>query len=81
MTYFEIALIICGIILFAAFIFGGKLKDYIKSMALGTVSLLLITSLSGFLNIAIELSVASVASSVFFGIPGVIFSIMLSVIK
>ncbi len=80
MTLTDVIILVLGCICFFLFLFSKKFKDYIKSMALGLIAFAGVNLCSVFTGTALKASVASLSASAFFGIPGVIFSLIVDIL-
>ncbi len=80
MTLTDVIILALGCICFFLFLFSKRFKDYIKSMLLGVIAFAGVNICSIFTGTVLKASVASLSASVFFGIPGVIFSLIFDII-
>ena len=73
-------IIICGAgaVCAVVFLFSRRAKDYLKSMVLGLGALLVVNAASVFTGAAVRVTAGTVGSAVFFGVPGVIMSLVMN---
>ena len=80
MSISDIVICAVGALTSLVFIFSPRAKDYIKSVLCGVFALLLVNAASIFTGTAVKISVGTVGSAVFFGVPGVIMSLIFNLI-